>query len=201
MSPLKRPDLKKGKAQGIPHRFTGETPAQVKQAFDKFLRQPLLDYLENRDPGWPGISFHGQMGRGKSGVCVEAQRLFEDFGFSSRFTTQMDMTCDIKDTWGKDNESETGRMDKYLLPALLVVDEIGIGFDSEAEKNIIYRILVGRHNACLPTLMTTNFNLENEEDKKLFVGFVGNRVYDRLSETIIKADAWGPNLRRLRKAA
>jgi DNA replication protein DnaC len=190
---LSMPVLVKGKAIGIPHRYTGATPEQVLKNYDG-LMTAAKGYLEGKDAGWPGTILHGKLGRGKTSAAIEVMRLFEGAGVSSLFEVLYDMVGQVKSTWGKDID-ERDAIKRFVTPALLVIDEVGVQFDTEAERNILYSIIVTRHNKCLPTIMTTNDDLDTTDGVADFSASVGTRIINRFDGYTINATAWGGNIR------
>ncbi len=181
--PLAMPVLAKGAADGIPHRYTGQTPEQVVKNMTE-LMDAAKAFLEGRDPGWPGTILHGPLGRGKTSAAIEVMRLFGANGFAGLFTVLYDMVGEIKSVWGTEvREKEAASI--FIKPAILVVDEVGVQFDTEAERNILYSIIVARHNRCLPTIMTTNFDLDNGAGMMSFYDSVGTRIANRFDGCMI----------------
>lgn len=191
--PLAMPVLAKGVADGIPHRYTGETPEQVLKNFTA-LMDDAKAFLEGRDPGWPGTILHGPLGRGKTSAAIEVMRLFDANGFAGLFTVLYDMVGEVKSVWGTEiREKEAAS--RFVKPAILIVDEVGVQFDTEAERNILYSIIVARHNKCLPTIMTTNFDLDTQAGLMSFYDSVGTRIANRFDGAMINTAPWGGNIR------
>jgi DNA replication protein DnaC len=187
------PVLTKGRAEGIPLRYMGDVPDQVVKNM-----QGLMDsagtFLKGEDVGWAGAILHGKLGRGKSSAAIEVMRLFEANGYASLFITVYDMVAQLKTSWGTDlGEIEAAK--RFIKPALLVVDEVGVQFDTEAERNLLYSIIVTRHNMCLPTIMTTNHDLGSDYGKEQFAISVGSRIANRFDDVLIDATKWGGNIR------
>lgn len=191
------PKLARGKAEGIPHRYSGQTPPQVASSMVGLLSK-ATEYLEGKEPGWPGAILHGPLGRGKTSSAIEVLRLFDANGYAGIFEVLYNMVGEIKNSWGTDlGEREATK--RFIRPAVLVVDEVGVQFDTEAERNILYSIIVKRHNMCLPTLMTTNYDLDTPEGMSSFCESVGSRIANRFDGYMINAGGWGKNLRTRRE--
>lgn len=191
--PLKAPTLLRGKAEGIPHRYSGSTPDQVAKNM-MGLMDSAKAYLEGRNPGWPGAILHGPLGRGKTSAACEVLRLFDANGYSGVFEFLYDMVKDIKHVWGSEI-AEREAASRFTRPALLVVDEVGVQFDTVAERNILYSIIVRRHNDCFPVILTTNYDLDIQDGRDSFYDSVGPRVASRFEGCLINTDVWGENLR------
>lgn len=110
----------------------------------------------------------------------------------------------LRSTWSKDNPPQTRgyptEAGGYVMPqtlteemvierlggaALLVIDEIGVGFGSEAELVQLFDVLDLRYRNELPTVLLSNS--QASEIKHV----LGDRLYDRLREgSIAKACTW-----------
>lgn len=66
---------------------------------------------------------------------------------------------------------------RYATCSFLVIDEIGRSEYPEREKHILYRIINGRYENRLPTLLISNFG------KMKFAEYVGAATTDRLNES------------------
>lgn len=190
---MRAPTLLAGKAEGIPHRYSGDAPEQVAKNIVALMASAGACLLGN-DPGWPGVILHGPLGRGKTSAACEVLRFFDANGKSGLFTVLYDMVGEIKSVWGSDI-AEKAAASRFIRPALLVVDEVGVQFDTEAERNILYSIIVARHNKGFPTILTTNDDLDADDGRAAFYDSVGFRVASRFEGALINSGAWGGNLR------
>jgi DNA replication protein DnaC len=59
---------------------------------------------------------------------------------------------------------------------LLILDEIGVQFGSETERNLLFDVLNERYEDCKPTLLLSNL------PKQDVAKYLGERVMDRLRE-------------------
>jgi DNA replication protein DnaC len=78
---------------------------------------------------------------------------------------------------------------RYATCSFLVIDEIGRCEYPEREKHILYRIINGRYENRLPTLLISNFN------KMKFADFVGAATTDRLNESCQTYELTGSSYR------
>jgi DNA replication protein DnaC len=78
---------------------------------------------------------------------------------------------------------------RYATSSFLVIDEIGRCEYPEREKHILYRIINGRYENRLPTLLISNFN------KMKFADFVGAATTDRLNESCQTYELTGSSYR------
>jgi len=124
------------------------------------------------------LLFLGLPGTGKThlsvGIC---QMIMELHGSTALFTSAMKMLQRIKGTWNpRSEESELNAIKVFVRPDLLVLDEIGVQFGSETEKNILFHVINERYERNKPVILISNLTL------KEIVPYLGERVYDRLRE-------------------
>lgn len=83
----------------------------------------------------------------------------------------------IKDTWNRDSAELEGDAIRAMTgPDLLILDEIGVQFGSDTEKNLTFDLLNERYERLKPTLLLSNLAKED------VARFLGERVMDRLRE-------------------
>ncbi len=121
--------------------------------------------------------FCGKPGTGKThlsvGICLHAMTLNK----MVLFTTVQRMVRRVKDSWKKESdESESEAIGLFVQPDLLIIDEIGVQFGSEYEKNLMFDILNERYENSMPSLLLSNLTANEVK------AFLGERVFDRLRE-------------------
>ena len=83
----------------------------------------------------------------------------------------------VKETWSKGSEkTEQDAINWFLTPDLLILDEVGVQFGSDAEKMIMFEVLNERYQNMKPTILISNLLPANLQE------FVGERVMDRMKE-------------------
>lgn len=185
----KRWSRKMGDA-GIPERFQNRTldtyiakTAGQKRALE-FAQEFAGKFDKVQESGRSAI-FCGKPGTGKThlaigiGLAVLNKQRSPQWANTClvQFTTVQRMVRMVKDAWRKDSElSETEVIDLLVEPDLLILDEIGVQFGTEFEKNLMFDVLNERYEKRRPTILISN--LEPKEVK----AFLGDRVYDRLRE-------------------
>jgi len=122
--------------------------------------------------------FIGKPGTGKTHLAVGiGLRIMHRDGRTVHFSTVMRAIRRIRNTWGRNGaESETEAIEAFTFPDLLILDEVGIQYGSEAEKLLIFDILNERYENRRPTLLLSNLDLTDVR------AYLGERVYDRLRE-------------------
>lgn len=123
------------------------------------------------------IVMTGSEGTGKTHLAVAILNTVLQNGYSALFTTATHAFHQINGCFHK--KSEITQEDAYKIytsPELLVIDDIGIAKDSDNTIQITYGIIYTRYLSNLPTIVTTNYNLEQLKD------FIGVQTVDRLRE-------------------
>jgi len=93
------------------------------------------------------------------------------------FTTVQRAIRRIKDTWARGSEeTETQAINAIAYPDLLILDEVGVQFGSEFEKQVLFDILNERYEKRKPTILLSNIPAKD------LGGYLGDRVADRLKE-------------------
>lgn len=168
---------------GIPERFMEKTlknyvavtPEQKRAlSFAERYAAELPDVLEK---GRSAI-FLGKPGTGKSHLaCAIGQVAIREHKASVLFVTVMRAMRSIKDTWVKGSDvSESQAIEALVAPDLLILDEVGVQFGSDFEKNTMFDVLNERYERRRPTIFLSNLT------KDEIAGFLGERVMDRIRE-------------------
>lgn len=166
----------------IPARFIGRT-------FDNFhattdpQRAALTiarDFAENfdaRSKRGDSLILSGLPGTGKSHLAAAVLQALMP-ARCGMYTTCMNVIRSVRGTWRKDSErSETQVLNAYAEVPLLVLDEIGVQYGTDGEQTILFDVLDRRYRDMQPSIFLTN------QDKKGFKEFIGERTFDRLTET------------------
>lgn len=176
-------------ASGIPprfqdrtiHNYATPTVAQVsayKTAFD--YAENFATYL--RDGAC--LLLVGSPGTGKTHLaCGIAHKIMAD-GYSAQFVTVSEAIRKFRASWRRDSEqSEDEVLKLYSKPDLLILDEVGVQYGTEAEQLIIFEIINRRYFDQRPMIVISNLSIVGQEDDKHSVrGYLGERALDRLRE-------------------
>ncbi|MFT8210878.1 MAG: ATP-binding protein [Symbiopectobacterium sp.] len=125
-----------------------------------------------------GLVMCGKPGTGKNHLALAiAKHVINEHQSSALFTTVLRIAREFKSTWSKNTEcSEADVIKRYTQPDLLIIDEVGVQFGSEAEKMILFEVINTRYESRKPTILISNLAL-NE-----LAGFIGERVIDRMND-------------------
>jgi DNA replication protein DnaC len=165
----------------IPARFIGRT-------FDSFVtttdeqRQALAivrdfadRFEQNRKRGL-GLVLSGMPGTGKSHLAAAVLQTV--LSADVRYLTCLDLIRAVRDTWRRDSDKTETQVLAYLERLdLLVIDEVGVQYGTEGEQTILFEVLDRRYREVKPVILLTNQNKDG------FKKFVGDRTFDRLTET------------------
>ena len=168
---------------GIPERFqartlesfVAETPAQ--QYALAFAKSFADNFDQARATGRSAL-FVGKPGTGKThlaaGIGLQVMR---EQNRTVLFTTVMRAIRRVKDSWAKGSE-ETESQAVALLAStdLLILDEVGVQFGSEFERNILFDVLNERYEKRRPSILLSNL------DTAEVTAYLGERVVDRIRE-------------------
>lgn len=167
---------------GIPLRFQDRTldqfvvshPAQERAL--EFARK-YADQFNNVVQEGRCALFVGRPGTGKTHLAAGIGLQIMKDGRSVLFTTVMRAVRRVKDSWGKGSaESESQAIYALTYPDLLILDEVGVQFGSDFERNTLFDVLNERYEKRKPTILLSNL------PKDELVGFLGERVFDRMRE-------------------
>jgi DNA replication protein DnaC len=166
----------------IPQRFIGRTldnfnaSTAEQEAALRIAREFVQDFEAHAKRG-TSLIFSGLPGTGKSHLATAIlQALMPQH--CGLYTTCMGVIRAVRGTWRKDSDrSEQQVLNIYAEVPLLVLDEIGVQYGTDGEQTILFDVLDRRYRDMKPSIFLTN------QDKKGFKEFIGERTFDRLTET------------------
>lgn len=160
------------------------------------VKSCCLRYAEtftDRLAGCDNLLMLGNPGTGKNMLAAAICNRIAQDGFRPLHTTAMKLVRRITETWGgRSEEKEQDVIDSFLVPDLLVVDEVGVQFGSRKEEILLFEVFNGRYEEKRPTVIISNLGMADLEK------FLGVRVLDRFHEgrSVVLEFTWDSYRRR-----
>ena len=124
------------------------------------------------------VALVGTRGCGKTQIAVELIRRSAASGKRALYCTAIEFFMEIKASYGHNaTGSEKEVIEKYVRPALLVIDEMGKRGDTEWENRLLYELLNRRYNSIADTLIISNQEVTELESA------LGPSIVSRMRET------------------
>jgi len=172
---------------GIPHRFEAKSfdsfvaDTDAKERALSVSMEFASNFKQHHKVGSTMV-FSGKPGTGKSHLAIAILREVMKSG-SGLYTSAIDAVRMVRDTWRKNSEkSETEVLRVLASVDLLVLDEVGVQYGTEAEQVTLFDIIDKRYRDMMPMILLTNMGTKGMRE------FLGDRSYDRLRE----AGLWVP---------
>ncbi len=169
-------------ALGVPVRFRGatfdnyEAPAGSDQA--KVLRTVRLycERFDTRRKVGSGLMLIGRPGTGKTHLlCAAALALHGRC--QPLYTDAWSMIAAIKASWARSaKEDEASVIARFVAPDLLLIDEIGVQYGTDAERALLHRVIDLRYQQLKPTIAAGNVDLNGMK------AYLGERAVSRLQD-------------------
>lgn len=154
--------------------FTVELPEQQKAL--SACRDYADDFKQMHDKG-VCIVLRGNVGTGKNHLACAIARQVSTQGYSSVLLTVSEIIQRIRATWDRQSsETETEIIERFADINLLILDEVGRQYGSEAERITLFQVIDARYRAMQPTMVISNL-LPTE-----IIDSLGRAAYDRLRE-------------------
>ena len=173
--------MAKIKGAAIPERFKDRTLDSyvAKTSGQKKALAFAKEYAENFDQvlknGRSAI-FVGRVGTGKTHLAAGIALSIMQQQRSALFVTVQRLIRRVKDSWRTKEETESDVINAFASPDLLILDEVGVQFGSEFEKQLLFDVLNERYEKLKPSILLSNIPNEQLSD------YLGERVMDRLRE-------------------
>ncbi|WP_058912844.1 ATP-binding protein [Entomohabitans teleogrylli] len=125
-----------------------------------------------------GLVMCGKPGTGKNHLALAiARQVITQYQSPVVFTTALKIAREFKSTWSKNSaRTEDDVIRHFTRPDLLIIDEVGVQFGTEAEKLIMFEVINTRYERMRPTILISN---QSKED---LAAFIGERVIDRMND-------------------
>ena len=169
------------KGAAIPERFKdrtldsyiAETTGQKKAL--AFAKEYAKNFDQVLKTGRSAI-FVGKVGTGKTHLAIGIALSIMQQQRLPLFVTVQRLIRRVKDSWHTKTETESEVVDAFASPDLLILDEVGVQFGSEFEKQLLFDVLNERYEKLKPSILLSNIPTDQLND------YLGERVTDRLRE-------------------
>ncbi|MDE9455319.1 ATP-binding protein [Xenorhabdus bovienii] len=133
---------------------------------------------EVRKQAGEGLVLCGRPGTGKTHLAVAICRVVATEKQARAFmTTASRIIRAFRRSWNHEAEqTEFETLQFYSEMDLLVIDEIGVQYGTDSERNILFEVINNRYEDLLPTILISNLPLSD------LSGFLGERIIDRMSQ-------------------
>jgi len=166
---------------GIPLRYRSKDFASFvadSQDKEKALTT-AMEFAHNFDQHYRSgtvVVFSGMPGTGKSHLAIAIAQAVMD-QHTALYTSAIDAVRMIRDTWRRGSDkTETEVLNLLAGVHLLILDEVGVQYGTEAEQVNLFDIIDKRYRDLMPTILLTN------QGKAGLKTFLGDRSFDRLRE-------------------
>lgn len=166
---------------GIPLRYrTKDFASFIADSQDKEKAlSTAMEFAHNFDQHYRDgtvVVFSGMPGTGKSHLAIAIAQAVMD-QHTALYTSAIDAVRMIRDTWRRGSDkTETEVLNLLAGVHLLILDEVGVQYGTEAEQVNLFDIIDKRYRDLMPTILLTN------QGKAGLKTFLGDRSFDRLRE-------------------
>lgn len=125
-----------------------------------------------------GLWLIGPVGTGKSHLgAAMVNHLIRERGLPAKMASLRLLIRDLRATWRKESDAtEDDVIQQYGKAPLMVLDEVGIGFGTEAEQTQLFDVIDLRYQLQRPTVLLSNLSPDGLRE------VLGDRLFDRLRE-------------------
>lgn len=165
----------------VPHRYleVGLKNFAVSMHQQVEVLEAVKRFIDSPNSRGTGLLMLGNVGTGKTMLaCAIINTLLKGNPQETAwYLTTLQAVRSIRASWRKGADiTERAAVAALVRPHVLVLDEMGASFGSDAERVLLTEVVNERYNTCRPTIMIGNLTIE--EFKKV----AGGRIADRFRE-------------------
>lgn len=177
------------KRAGVPKRYRGKTIEgyEAKTPLQTKAKNVCERYIGSFDEALAtgrSLVLTGKTGTGKTHLANAIANQVIESGREVLYITVRELVGQVKETWRKSAEQTERTVIKNFVDVdLLLLDEVGVQFDTDAERMIMFDVINGRYENVKPTIVISNLAIDSKDEKEQTIRKVlGDRVLDRLRE-------------------
>lgn len=142
------------------------------------LKNAILQYINELNNGGLKRNFVmlGNCGTGKTHLACAVGMAGIKSGKTVLFSSASEVIRRIQATHKSQTETEFDLMNEYAKLDLLILDEVGVQYQTESANRIITEIVNERYNNELPTIFISNLNPSE------FITVMGERAMSRMKQ-------------------
>lgn len=133
------------------------------------------NWQQNKENG-ASLIFTGNPGTGKTHLAVGIARKIMESSGTAMYTRVTEIAQSIKETYSGNGKTERQVIRSFANPDLLIIDEVGRQFGTDAEKMYLFEVINARYEECKPTILISNLNINQLKD------YIDPAAMDRLRE-------------------
>lgn len=123
------------------------------------------------------VLLYGPPGTGKTHLaCAAGLHVKLVAGCSVVYSNAADIVRTVRSSYDDDNLTEKEAFERFTKAGILIMDEVGVGKDSDFSRETLHTVISKRYDAKLPTIFVTNANAKD------FRAAIMERAWDRLQE-------------------
>lgn len=127
-----------------------------------------------------GVYLYGEPGVGKSMLAAITANLYISRGVTVYFADTPTLLASIRLSMNNPKNEAATTLERIIRHGFVVIDDLGAEKPTDWTGEQIFRLLNTRYNEQLPTVVTSNFNLDG-----LYTRLGGNYVASRICRRII----------------
>lgn len=135
----------------------------------------VQNWSENRENG-ASLIFTGNPGTGKTHLAVGIARKVMELSGTAMYTRVIEIAQAVKETYTGGGKTERKVIRSFADPDLLIIDEVGRQYGTDAEKMYLFEVINARYEECKPTILISNLNINQLKE------YIDPAAMDRLRE-------------------